>query len=178
MTVVKKTLCAAALLALLAPLAQAKQRICIYDPLGTSGEGYSAARDYVIAMQRHGVDLEIKAFIDEYQPPFIIRPTEAGRLGKVKQNAGIIAVTDFLTAQYGMRRYLATGEPVLILFEDLEWFVTPRLPNLRLLNTVSMLRELEAAGVIASADAVLAEMTHPTSPGRKTSDARALSQLF
>lgn len=65
MTVVKKTLCAAALLALLVPLAQAKQRICIYDPLGTSGEGYSAARDYVIAMQRHGVDLEIKAFIDE-----------------------------------------------------------------------------------------------------------------
>jgi len=55
----------AALLALLAPLAQAKQRICIYDPLGTSGEGYSAARDYAIAMQRHGVDLEIKAFIDE-----------------------------------------------------------------------------------------------------------------
>lgn len=62
---VKKTVCAAAMLALLAPLAQAKQRICIYDPLGTSGEGYSAARDYVIAMQRHGVDLEIKAFIDE-----------------------------------------------------------------------------------------------------------------
>jgi hypothetical protein len=62
---VTKTVCTAALLALLAPLAQAKQRICIYDPLGTSGEGYSAARDYVIAMQRHGVDLEIKAFIDE-----------------------------------------------------------------------------------------------------------------
>jgi hypothetical protein len=62
---VKKTVCMAALLALLAPLAQAKQRICIYDPLGTSGEGYSAARDYAIAMQRHGVDLEIKAFIDE-----------------------------------------------------------------------------------------------------------------
>ena len=61
----KTTLCAAALLALLAPLAQAKQRLCIYDPLGTTGEGYSAARDYVIAMQRHGVDLEIKAFIDE-----------------------------------------------------------------------------------------------------------------
>ena len=63
---VKKTLCAAALLALLVPAAHAaKQRLCIYDPLGTSGEGYSAARDYAIAMQRHGVDLEIKAFIDE-----------------------------------------------------------------------------------------------------------------
>ena len=63
---VKKTLCMGALLALLVPAAQAaKQRLCIYDPLGTSGEGYSAARDYAIAMQRHGVDLEIKAFIDE-----------------------------------------------------------------------------------------------------------------
>lgn len=63
---VKKTLCTAALLALLVPTAHAaKQRFCIYDPLGTSGEGYSSARDYAIAMQRHGVDLEIKAFIDE-----------------------------------------------------------------------------------------------------------------
>lgn len=63
---VKKTVCTAALLALLVPMAHAaKQRLCIYDPLGTSGEGYSAARDYAIAMQRHGVDLEIKAFIDE-----------------------------------------------------------------------------------------------------------------
>ena len=63
---VKKPVCTAALLALLVPMAHAaKQRLCIYDPLGTSGEGYSAARDYAIAMQRHGVDLEIKAFIDE-----------------------------------------------------------------------------------------------------------------
>jgi len=133
------------------------------------------------ALTRDQSDLkqrQLKAIIDANDTLFIYRSTETGRLGKVRQNAAIVEVAHFLTADFGMRRYLDRGEPVLILYEDLEWLVTPRLPNLRVLSTVSMLRELEVAGVIASADAVLAEMTHPTSPGRKTSDARALSHLF
>lgn len=133
------------------------------------------------ALTRNQSDLkqrQIKAFIDANHPPFIIEPTQIGRLHKAKKNAAVVAVADFVTAEFGLPRFLATGEPILMLFEDLEWFVTPRLPNLRVLSTVKMLRELEAAGVIKCADAVLTEMTHPTGPGRKPSDARALSHLF
>ncbi len=76
------------------------------------------------ALTRDKSDLkqrQIKAFIDANDTQFIYRCTQTGRLWKVKQNGGIIAVTDFLTAQFGMRRYLDRGEPVLILFENLEW---------------------------------------------------------
>ncbi len=48
------------------PMAQAaKPKFCIYDPLGTSGEGYRAAKDYVVAMQKHNFDIDIKSYLDE-----------------------------------------------------------------------------------------------------------------
>jgi hypothetical protein len=58
---------AAALAALVAtsPLAMAKQRVCVFDILGTGGDGFNAAKDYAIEMQRHNVELELKAYIDE-----------------------------------------------------------------------------------------------------------------
>ncbi|MEY2839693.1 MAG: hypothetical protein RJB60_1992 [Pseudomonadota bacterium] len=43
----------------------AKPKFCIYDPLGTSGEGYRAAKDYVVAMQKHSFDIDIKSYLDE-----------------------------------------------------------------------------------------------------------------
>jgi Family of unknown function (DUF6091) len=48
-----------------AGVAMAKPLICIYDPLGKAGEGYRAAQDYQIAMQRAGHELDIKSFINE-----------------------------------------------------------------------------------------------------------------
>lgn len=63
---IKLTLCALALWVAAVPCAQAaKQKLCVYDPLGTSGQGYNAAKDYAIRMQKHGADFDIKAFIDE-----------------------------------------------------------------------------------------------------------------
>lgn len=58
---------AAALAAMVAasPLALAKQKICVFDILGTSGDGYNSAKDYALEMQKHGADIELKAYIDE-----------------------------------------------------------------------------------------------------------------
>lgn len=46
-------------------VASAKQRVCVFDILGTSGDGYNAAKDYAIEMQKHKVDIELKVYIDE-----------------------------------------------------------------------------------------------------------------
>lgn len=49
----------------LSSVAHAKPRFCIYDPLGAAGEGYRAAQDYQIAMQRKGYEFDIKSFLNE-----------------------------------------------------------------------------------------------------------------
>jgi hypothetical protein len=56
------------------------------------------------------------------------------------------------------------------LFEDsdinmVRFFRKP--PNLHLLSTIGLIRGLERAGVLPSADAIIREMTHPTKPGRR-----------
>lgn len=56
--------CACALVSA-SPQAQARQKICVFDILGTSGDGYNSAKDYAIEMQKHGADIELKAYIDE-----------------------------------------------------------------------------------------------------------------
>jgi Family of unknown function (DUF6091) len=49
-----------------APAAQAaKQKVCVFDILGTAGDGFNSAKDYALEMQKHGADLELKAYIDE-----------------------------------------------------------------------------------------------------------------
>lgn len=50
---------------LISGAASAKQTICIYDPTGTQGFVYNMMRDYVIAMQRYGADIEVKAYNSE-----------------------------------------------------------------------------------------------------------------
>lgn len=54
----------AAALCLAGPL-HAAQKYCVFDFLGTSGDAFNLARDHVVAMQRFGVDLELKGYIDE-----------------------------------------------------------------------------------------------------------------
>lgn len=64
----KKTWQCAAVAALIVcgPVMAAKQRVCVFDILGTSGDGFNAAKDYAIEMQKYGGDLELKAYIDEH----------------------------------------------------------------------------------------------------------------
>lgn len=60
------TLCALALcMGAISAAEAAKQRLCVWDPLGASGQGYNEAKDYALRAQKHGVDFELKAFIDE-----------------------------------------------------------------------------------------------------------------
>lgn len=70
--------------------AQAAQKVCVYDLLGTSGDLFNMAKDYVVAMQRHGGNLELKGYTDERVA------TEDFRTG---QCDGVIA-TAFRTRQF------------------------------------------------------------------------------
>ena len=130
-------------------------------------------------------DRDVKAFIDGNQPPFTVETTDIGtterakraRGEKLKKNAGEVAMFDFMSSEDGLRKYLVSGDPVAVLFEDEDWFVAPRTPNLHLLSTVGMLRGLERVGVVDSADDIIREMTHPSKPGRRPNDARILKDL-
>ncbi len=130
-------------------------------------------------------DRDVKSFIDSNKPPFVVETTDIGTLErtkrtkgeKPKKNAGELAMADFMSSEDGLRRYLAPGEPVALLFEDRDWHVFRKPPNLHLLSTVGMLRGLERVGIVKSADALIFEMTHPSKPGRRPTDARALVDL-
>ena len=45
--------------------AQAAQKFCVFDLMGASGPAVSMAKDYVLAMQRRNVELELKAYTNE-----------------------------------------------------------------------------------------------------------------
>lgn len=45
--------------------AQAAQKVCVYDIVGTTGDVFNLAKDYVIAMQKAGVTIELKGYTDE-----------------------------------------------------------------------------------------------------------------
>lgn len=49
----------------LSATAQAGQKVCVYDLLGTSGDLFNMAKDYVVAMQKHGAAVELKGYTDE-----------------------------------------------------------------------------------------------------------------
>lgn len=130
-------------------------------------------------------DRDVKAFIDANQPPFIIETTEIGRAErekrvsgkKLRRNAGALAIVDFMTSDDGLPRYVNVGDPVAILFEDADMRVFNKPPNLHLISTVGLLRGLERVGVIASADEIIHEMTHPSKPDRRPRDARIMTDL-
>jgi hypothetical protein len=128
-------------------------------------------------------DRDVKAFIDGNRPPFTVASTDIGRGErakrdrgeKPKKHAGELAMLDFVKSDDGLPTYVARGEPVLLLFEDAGVRVFNKPPNVHLLSTVALLRGLERAGIIASANAILHEMTHPTRIDRRPSDARSLT---
>lgn len=45
--------------------ASAGQKICVFDLLGNSGDVFDLAKDYALEMQKHGAQLELKAYTDE-----------------------------------------------------------------------------------------------------------------
>ncbi len=56
---------AASALALFSSPAHAAQKFCVFDFLGASGDMFNLAKDYAVAMQRLGVDLELRGFNNE-----------------------------------------------------------------------------------------------------------------
>lgn len=58
---------ALSLISLAAAPAWSGQTACVFDIIGTSGPAFSAAKDFVLAMQKlnMGVDIELKAYTDE-----------------------------------------------------------------------------------------------------------------
>lgn len=45
--------------------AQAKSLMCVWDVAGKTGDVYALATDFALAMQKNGVDLELKSYVDE-----------------------------------------------------------------------------------------------------------------
>lgn len=56
---------AASALALFSSPVHAAQKFCVFDFLGASGDMFNLAKDYAVAMQRLGVDLELRGFNNE-----------------------------------------------------------------------------------------------------------------
>lgn len=77
-------------LAVLSCSAQATQKLCVFDFLGTSGDMYSMSKDYVLAMQRYGADFELRAFVNEGQA------TEEFKNG----NCDAVVASGFRTRQF------------------------------------------------------------------------------
>jgi Family of unknown function (DUF6091) len=58
-------LSAGAMMSTVSVSAMASQKVCVYDMLGAQGDLFNMAKDYVVAMQRHGVTVELKAYNNE-----------------------------------------------------------------------------------------------------------------
>ncbi len=56
---------AAIALTLCATVAHAAQKVCVYDILGASGDLFNMAKDYAVAMQKAGAQVELKGYTDE-----------------------------------------------------------------------------------------------------------------
>lgn len=131
----------------------------VYDEL-TSDLSYPKAR-------------AMKSFIDGNRPPFVIEKTDYGQFvrekraagEKVKPGACEAALTEFMSSDDGLRKYLSPQEPILLLYEDKDVGVINKPPYLHLLSTVGMLRGMERVGLVNSADEIVYEMTHPTKRG-------------
>ena len=70
--------------------AQAIQKACVYDMVGTAGIFYNIAKDYALQMQRHGGNILLRAYTDERAA------TEEFRAGR----CDILMATAFRTRQF------------------------------------------------------------------------------
>ena len=129
---------------------------------------------------RYEKDRAIRDFVERHRGREVLvedtfvgqaaREARAAGTFKTVKSLGEVAVAEFMAN--GIGRYLDGMEPVLLLFEDSD-FRNVRLfrkpDNLHLLSTVGLLRGLEAAGIVASADEIIRSMTHPSEPKRQDS---------
>ena len=144
-----------------------------------------AVYDEVTSDPGYPKDAAVKKFIESNRPPIVVEPTDIGtyererrQAGKPrKRNVGELAMMDFISDAGGVRRYLESNDPLLVLYEDRGLRVFQKPPNMHLLSTVGLLRGMEKVGVIRFADAVIDEMTNPTKPGRRPQDRRAFADL-
>ena len=60
-----KTAAVLAVAGFVATPVMAKSQICVWDVAGKSGDVTSSAVDYLVAMQKHGVEMEVKNYVDE-----------------------------------------------------------------------------------------------------------------
>lgn len=107
---------------------------------------------------------EIKHFLDEYLRP-VIAYTETGQYERTKQNprknAREIAVTDFATSDDGLDTYVASGSQVLLLVDDAElahYFALRQPDNLHFVTTSTLLRGMEAVGVVRDAESLIGQV--------------------
>ncbi|MDE2402086.1 MAG: hypothetical protein KGL90_10510 [Burkholderiales bacterium] len=49
----------------LAPVAQAKTIACVWDVAGKTGDIYASTVDFALAMQKSGVEMDVKSYVDE-----------------------------------------------------------------------------------------------------------------
>lgn len=89
MKIIKAALMTASVFAATEAVAE-KKTLCVFDPLGSAGDGFNVMKDYAIEMKGQGVDFELKPYTDE--------GVAMGDFLSKKCNA--VAATDLRTRQY------------------------------------------------------------------------------
>lgn len=109
----------------------------------------------------HDGEASIRDLILSCQPPVVRVPTdvwvtevERRRVGlKPRSNAGELAVADFLSSDDGLKRYVRTGDPIVLVRGNHDLHVANKPANLHLLSAADLCAMVEKAGPTASADA-------------------------
>jgi hypothetical protein len=144
----------------------------VFAEMTSDPENYQKDRDVLEFVNAHR-DLIVIVETDTWA---IERERRARGL-KPKRNVGEVAIADYLSDENGLKRDVAYGEPVLLLFEDADVRIINKLPTVHLLSTVGFLRGLELMTAIPSADAVISKILSPTDPDRQGLQLRVLTDL-
>lgn len=99
-----------------------------------------AVYDEATSDTRYTKDADVKDFIDRHRPPFMIEETEIGILSRERRDsgqpgirhAGESAIMSCARPDGGVQRYLRSGDPLLVLFEDHSFFLLSRPRNMHL----------------------------------------------
>ncbi len=87
---IKRNILIAATLCALASVSHA-QNLCVFDPLGTSGDIYSMMKDYALAAKQWGAEINLKPYTDE------LAASEAFRDGRL---CDAVSITGVRTRQF------------------------------------------------------------------------------
>jgi len=106
--------------------------------------------DQLTRDQTNRMSQTVKALIDGHQPPFVIASTEIGEFERekrrngqaTKSNAVELGAADFMSSDEGLRHYVSSGEPVLIMSDN---------AGLRLFNGPANLHVVSSKGLFTRA---------------------------